>query len=104
MISHLGLVPLTRQFAAGATGGISQAKAPDAVLAGGTISMTGSFAAEAAPFKKMMENWAEMVNAKGGIPLKGYGKALPLKFIIYDDGSKPDDSVKLYEKLVTEHK
>ena len=103
MISHLGLVPLTRQFAAGATGGISQAKAPDAVLAGGTISMTGSFAAEAAPFKKMMENWAEMVNAKGGIPLKGYGKALPLKFIIYDDGSKPDDSVKLYEKLVTEH-
>ena len=86
------------------SGGVTPAKAPDAILVGGTISMTGHFAPEAAPLKKLMENWAEMVNTKGGIPLKGYGKALPLKFIIYDDTSKPEESARLYEKLVTEDK
>ncbi len=83
---------------------LSQAKAPDAILVGATIAATGPFSSEVAPFKKMMENWAEMVNAKGGILLKEYGKKLPLKFIIYDDTSKPADSQRLYEKLVTEDK
>ena len=83
---------------------LSQAKAPDAILVGATIAATGPFSSEVAPFKKMMESWAEMVNAKGGILLKEYGKKLPLKFIIYDDTSKPADSQRLYEKLVTEDK
>ena len=82
----------------------TQAKAPDAILVGATIAATGPFSAEVGPFKKMMENWAEMVNAKGGILIKEYGKKLPLKFIIYDDTSKPPDSQRLYEKLVTEDK
>ncbi len=82
----------------------AQAKAPDAILVGATIAATGPFSSEVAPFKKMMEQWAEMVNAKGGIAVKEYGKKLPLKFIIYDDTSKPPDSARLYEKLVTEDK
>jgi branched-chain amino acid transport system substrate-binding protein len=93
-----------RQFAAEAAGGAAQAKAPDAILVGATISATGPNAAEVRPMKKMMETWAEMVNAEGGVPLKEYGKALPLKFIMYDDSSKPDESARLYEKLVTEDK
>ncbi len=83
---------------------LSQAKAPDAILVGGTIASTGPMSGEVGPFKKLMENWAEMVNAKGGIMLKEYGKKLPLKFVIYDDTSKPPDSARLYEKLVTEDK
>ncbi|MBI4608769.1 MAG: amino acid ABC transporter substrate-binding protein [Candidatus Rokubacteria bacterium] len=82
----------------------SQAKAPDAILVGATIAATGPMSAEVGPFKKMMENWAEMVNAKGGIMVKEYGRKLPVKFIIYDDTSKPPDSARLYEKLVTEDK
>ena len=82
----------------------SQARVPDAILVGATISATGPNSAEVGPFKKMMENWAEMVNAKGGIQMKEYGKRLPLKFIIYDDASRPPDSARLYEKLVTEDK
>ncbi|MEK7363960.1 MAG: amino acid ABC transporter substrate-binding protein [candidate division NC10 bacterium] len=82
----------------------TQAKAPDAILVGATLAITGPFSAEVGVFKKMMENWAEMVNAKGGILIKEYGKKLPLKFIIYDDTSKPPDSQRLYEKLVTEDK
>lgn len=82
----------------------TQAKAPDAILVGATLAVTGPFSAEVGVFKKMMENWAEMVNAKGGIMLKEYGKKLPLKFIIYDDTSKGPDSQRLYEKLITEDK
>jgi branched-chain amino acid transport system substrate-binding protein len=82
----------------------TQAKAPDQILVGATIASTGPFSAEVGPFKKLMETWAEMVNAKGGILIKEYGKKLPLKFIIYDDTSKPPDSQRLYEKLVTEDK
>ncbi len=79
----------------------TQAKAPDAILVGATLAITGPASSEVAPFKKMMENWAEMVNAKGGIFIKEYGKKLPLKFIVYDDTSKPADSQRLYEKLIT---
>ncbi|HLC43341.1 MAG TPA: amino acid ABC transporter substrate-binding protein [Methylomirabilota bacterium] len=104
LLPRFGLVPVALPFAADARGGGAQAAAPDAILVGGTISMTGPFGPDVAPFKKLMESWAEMVNAKGGISLRGYGKTLPLKFIIYDDASKPDESVRLYEKLVTEHK
>ncbi|MBI4588777.1 MAG: amino acid ABC transporter substrate-binding protein, partial [Candidatus Rokubacteria bacterium] len=82
----------------------TQAKAPDAILVGATLAVTGPFSAEVGVFRKMMENWAEMVNAKGGIALREYGKKLPLKFIIYDDTSKPPDSQRLYEKLITEDK
>ena len=83
---------------------LSQPRAPDAILVGATIAATGPMSAEVGPFKKMMESWAEMVNAKGGILLKEYGRKLPLKFVIYDDTSKPPDSARLYEKLVTEDK
>src|SRR5262249_9817010 len=58
---------------------LSQVKAPAAILVGATVSITGPFSSEVAPFKKMMETWAEMVNAKGGISLKQYAKDLPLK-------------------------
>ena len=89
---------------AGPPEALSQAKAPAAILVGATIAVTGPLSSEVAPFMKMMHTWAEMVNAKGGIFLKQYGKKLPLKFIIYDDTSKPADSQRLYEKLVTEDK
>ncbi|OGL03530.1 MAG: hypothetical protein A3I03_05165 [Candidatus Rokubacteria bacterium RIFCSPLOWO2_02_FULL_68_19] len=82
----------------------TQAKAPDQILVGATLAITGPASSEVAPFKKMMEIWAESVNAKGGIMLKEYGKKLPLKFIVYDDTSKPPDSQRLYEKLITEDK
>jgi branched-chain amino acid transport system substrate-binding protein len=80
---------------------LSQAKRPPAVLVGATISMTGPFSSEVAPFKKIMETWAETVNGKGGVLLKRHGARLPLKFIIYDDSSNPAHSERLYDRLVT---
>jgi branched-chain amino acid transport system substrate-binding protein len=79
----------------------AQPKAPEAILIGGTIAQSGPMSAEVGPFKKMMDVWAEMVNEKGGLHVKTYGKKLPVKFVIYDDASKQENAVKFYERLVT---
>jgi branched-chain amino acid transport system substrate-binding protein len=78
------------------------AQAPTEIRVGATVAVTGPASAEVGHFKKMMELWAETINAQGGIMLKEYGKRLPVKMIVYDDTSKPPDSVRLYEKLITD--
>ncbi len=78
------------------------AQAPTEILVGATVAVTGPASAEVGHFKKMMELWAETINTKGGVMLKEYGKRLPIKMVVYDDTSKPPDSIRLYEKLVTE--
>ncbi len=80
------------------------AQAPTEIRVGATVAVTGAFSEEVGHFKKMMELWAETINAKGGVMLREYGKRLPLKIVVYDDTSKPPDAVRLYEKLVTEDK
>jgi len=80
------------------------AQAPSEIRVGATVAVTGPASAEVGHFKKMMELWAETINAQGGVMLKEYGKKLPIKMIVYDDTSKPPDAVRLYEKLVTEDK
>jgi branched-chain amino acid transport system substrate-binding protein len=81
---------------------LAPAQAPTEIRVGATIAVTGPASAEVGHFKKMMELWAESINARGGVMLKEYGKRLPLKMIVYDDASKPPDAVRFYEKLVTE--
>jgi branched-chain amino acid transport system substrate-binding protein len=80
------------------------AQVPTEIRVGATVAVTGPASAEVGHFKKMMELWAETINAKGGVMLKEYGKRLPIKLVVYDDTSKPPDSVRLYEKLVTDDK
>jgi hypothetical protein len=48
----------------------AQPKAPEADLIGGTIAQLGPMSAEVGPFKKLMDVWAEMVNAQGGLHVK----------------------------------
>lgn len=80
------------------------AQVPDEIRVGATVAVTGPFSAEVGHFKKMMELWAESINAKGGITLREYGKRLPIKMVVYDDTSQGPVSIRLYEKLVTEDK
>jgi branched-chain amino acid transport system substrate-binding protein len=82
----------------------ASAQAPTEVRVGATVAVTGPASAEVGHFKKMMELWAETINARGGVMLKEYGKKLPLRVIVYDDTSQPPVAVRLYEKLVTEDK
>ncbi len=77
------------------------ADGPEAIVIGATVSQSGHFSSEVGPFKRLMETWAEMVNEKGGIKLKQYGKSLPVKFVIYDDASNEATTKKYYERLAT---
>jgi branched-chain amino acid transport system substrate-binding protein len=79
----------------------SQTQAPETILIGGTIAQSGPMSAEVGPFKKLMDAWAEIVNEKGGIHVKAFGKKIPLRFVLYDDASKQENAVKFYERLVT---
>lgn len=79
--------------------GPSPAPAQETILVGASLAMSGPFAEEVGPFKKLMETWADMINAKGGIRLGT--RNVPIKFVVHDDASKPDESVKVYERLVT---
>lgn len=79
----------------------AQPKAPEAILIGGTIAQSGPMSAEVGPFKKLMDVWTEIVNEKGGLHVKAYGRKIPIRFVVYDDASKQENAVKFYERLVT---
>jgi ABC-type branched-subunit amino acid transport system substrate-binding protein len=72
---------------------------------GGTMAITGNFAVEWGPkAKQFMEEWAAMMNARGGVFVKEANAKLPIKLIVYDDGSSADRAVELYERLATTDK
>jgi branched-chain amino acid transport system substrate-binding protein len=75
--------------------------APDTIHIGATVSQTGHFSSEIGPFKRLMKAWADLVNEKGGIMVKAYGKKLPVRFTIYDDKSDQTTVKKYYERLAT---
>jgi branched-chain amino acid transport system substrate-binding protein len=79
----------------------AQPKAPEAILIGATIALSGPMSAEVGPFRKMMDVWADMINERGGLSVTAYHKKIPLKFVVYDDASKQENAVKFYERLVT---
>lgn len=96
-----GIVVLAGLLALVAGAVQAQPQAPEAILIGGTIAQSGPMSAEVGPFKKLMDTWAEIVNDKGGVHVKAYGKKIPLRFVLYDDASKQENAVKFYERLVT---
>lgn len=72
---------------------------------GGTMAVTGNFAVEWGPkAKQFMEEWAVMMNGRGGVFVKEMNAKLPIKLIVYDDGSSADRAVELYERLATTDK
>jgi branched-chain amino acid transport system substrate-binding protein len=71
------------------------------ILIGGTMSQSGRFQAIVQPFTSLANAWANRVNQRGGISLQAAGKALPIRFIIYDDQSSPPTALKFYERLAT---
>ena len=85
--------------------------APDAraqareIKIGGTMAITGPFSVEWGPkARQFMEEWAKLVNERGGVFVKEANAKLPVKLIVYDDGSNADRAVELYERLATTDK
>jgi len=69
---------------------------------GSAIAHTGKFAREGTNLKRAYDFWAGLVNAQGGIEVKG--KKYPVEIIYYDDKSDPATATKLMEKLISEDK
>jgi branched-chain amino acid transport system substrate-binding protein len=78
--------------------------APDAIKIGCTLGLTGRFAGNAIEVKDGYEIAVQHINEDGGIPVKDYGKKIPVKLIMYDDESDPTKAAARYEKLYTEDK
>ena len=85
-------------LAAGVGSGTALA-AGDEVVVGGTLALSGRFSGDVKTFKTLMDNYAAMINEKGGIKIGG--KARKLRFKIYDDNSNPGKARQLYERLIT---
>lgn len=77
-------------------------KAPDKIVFGRAISLSGPMAAAAGfldiPIAKV---WLQEVNKKGGIYVPEYGKRLPVELLQYDDKGDIPTLLKLFEKLAT---
>lgn len=78
------------------------AQAADPVRMGFAIAKTGPFVIASDPQLKAYELWKEQVNARGGLNVAGTKRMV--EFVTYDDQSKPDQAVRLYEKLITSDK
>lgn len=81
--------------------GDASAQEQPPVRIGYAISRTGAFAGGAQVTQEPNYIlWAEQVNAAGGLSVKGEKRKVVL--IGYDDGSKIDNAVRIYERLMTE--
>jgi branched-chain amino acid transport system substrate-binding protein len=85
-----------------ALAGTGMAQAAEPVRIGFSIAQTGLFAAAAPSQLNAYELWKEQVNAAGGLDVGGTKR--PIEFVMYDDQSNPDQTVRIYEKLITEDK
>ena len=79
-----------------------RAEEPKEIKIGATIALSGRFKGIVGTFDKLGDEWAGMVNERGGIYVKEYGKKLPIRFEVYDDASKPENARKFYEKMATD--
>lgn len=85
-----------------ATLGAAQSQEPP-VRIGFSMAQTGMLA-QATPSQLNTYNlWKDGVNARGGLDVGG-GKKRMIEFVQYDDQSRPDQAVRIYEKLITDDK
>lgn len=88
-----------------ATQTLAADKAPEKIRIGNAICLSGPFAIGATlsqvnPYKL----WVEQTNAKGGIYVPKYKKRIPVEYIVYDDRSDIETTVKMAEKLMVQDK
>jgi branched-chain amino acid transport system substrate-binding protein len=83
-----------------AKGAFAQADKP--VRLGFSMARTGMLANATPSQSNTYELWKEQVNARGGMDVGG--RKRKVEFVTYDDQSKPEQAVRIYEKLITDDK
>ncbi len=69
---------------------------------GFSMARTGPMAPATVSQANTYQLWLEQVNARGGMDVAG--RKRKVEFVTYDDQSKPDQAVRVYEKLITDDK
>jgi branched-chain amino acid transport system substrate-binding protein len=80
--------------------GFAQADKP--LRIGFSMARTGMLANATPSQANTYELWREQVNARGGMDVGGTKRKV--EFVTYDDQSKPEQAVRIYEKLITDDK
>lgn len=81
---------------------LSWAAEPKEIKIGCTIALSGRFKGLVGEFEKLGNAWTDLINERGGVYVREYGKKLPIRFVVYDDASKPENARKFYEKMATD--
>jgi branched-chain amino acid transport system substrate-binding protein len=83
----------------------AQAAAPDKLRFGYAITMSGPLGpgAESTTLSQY-KLWQKRVNDAGGVSLKKFNKKVPIELVEYDDQGKPDELLKLTERLIQQDK
>jgi branched-chain amino acid transport system substrate-binding protein len=84
-----------------ASGGAA-AQADQPLRIGFSMAKTGMLANATPSQLNTYELWREQVNARGGMNVGGTKRKV--EFVVYDDQSKPEQAVRIYEKLITDDK
>lgn len=78
---------------------------PDKIRVGYAITMSGPLGPGAeSTAVSQYKLWHKRVNDAGGIMLKKFGKKVPVEMVSYDDQGKPDELIKLTERLIQQDK
>ena len=79
----------------------AQAAAPDKIRFGYAITQSGPLGPGAeSTTVSQYKLWQKRVNDAGGITLKAFNKKVPIDLVGYDDQGKPDELLKLTERLI----
>jgi branched-chain amino acid transport system substrate-binding protein len=79
----------------------AQAAAPDKLRFGYAITQSGPLGPGAeSTTVSQYKLWQKRVNDAGGITLKKFNKKVPIDLVSYDDQGKPDELLKLTERLI----
>jgi branched-chain amino acid transport system substrate-binding protein len=79
--------------------------APDKLRFGYSITQSGPLGPGAESTSvSQYKLWQKRVNDAGGISLKKFNKKVPVDFVAYDDQGKPDELLKLTERLIQQDK
>ncbi len=82
--------------------GAATAQADKPLRIGFSMARTGMLANATPSQLNTYELWREQTNARGGMDVGGTKRKV--EFVIFDDQSKPDQAVRIYEKLITDDK
>ena len=84
------------------TAGMAAAQADKPLRIGFSMARTGMLANATPSQMNTYELWREQTTAKGGMDVGGVRRKV--EFVVFDDQSKPEQAVRIYEKLITDDK